>query len=103
MTAQFVVQSGDVGYDGTWKNVIIPLASFNRFSGGWDPSQQAWIDGEMDSTKIGGLKFQVASDSDAGIVMHFDNLWTGNPEFDVIVPNAPENVGAVPELSLIHI
>ena len=96
MTAQFVVQSGDVGYDGTWKNVIIPLASFNRFSGGWDPSQEAWIDGEMDSTKIGGLKFQVASGSDAGIVVHFDNLWTGNPEFDVIAPNAPENVGAVP-------
>ncbi|SVA43597.1 uncharacterized protein METZ01_LOCUS96451 [marine metagenome] len=94
MTAQFVVQSGDVGYDGTWKNIIIPLASFNRFSGGWDPSQEAWIDGEMDSTKIGGLKFQVSSVSDAGIVVHFDNLWTDNPEFDVIAPNAPGSVGA---------
>ena len=32
----------------------------------------------------------------SGRTFHFDNVWTGTPDFDVIAPDAPGNIGAVP-------
>ncbi|GIS40037.1 hypothetical protein Ct9H90mP12_2310 [bacterium] len=32
----------------------------------------------------------------SGRTFHFDNVWTGHPDFDVIAPDAPQNIGAVP-------
>ncbi|MDZ7764164.1 MAG: hypothetical protein U5K00_07010 [Melioribacteraceae bacterium] len=39
--AGYMIEEAMVGYDGTWKQVAIPLRDFNRFEGGWDGSGTA--------------------------------------------------------------
>ena len=32
----------------------------------------------------------------SGRTFHFDDMWTGNPEFDLTAPEMPSNEGAIP-------
>lgn len=85
--AGFMIEESMVGYDGTWKQVSIALVDFNRFEGGWDGSGTA--PGVMDSSRVKQVKFLKADGATAHAVVYLDDIWTGNPEFDVIPPDAP--------------
>ena len=69
-----------------WHHYSFPLSDFVYFDGST----------AFDTSAV--TVFQVLSEGNgaAGRTFHFDNMWTGNPDFDVIAPDAPENVGAVP-------
>ena len=69
-----------------WNHYSFPLSDFVYFDGST----------AFDTSAV--TVFQVLSEGNgaAGRTFHFDNVWTGNPDFDVIAPDAPENVGAVP-------
>ena len=71
---------------GGWHHYKFALADFSY----WDGSTA------FDTSAV--TVFQVLSEGNgaSGRTFHFDNVWTGNPDFDVIAPDAPENVGAVP-------
>lgn len=85
--AGFMIEESMVGYDGTWKEVVIPLRDFNRFEGGWNGSGTS--PGEMDSSRVKQVKFLKAEGATAHAVVYLDDIWTGDPEFDVIPPDAP--------------
>ena len=69
-----------------WNHYSFPLSNFVYFDGST----------VFDTSAV--TVFQILSEGNgaAGRTFHFDNMWTGNPDFDVIAPDAPENVGAVP-------
>ena len=69
-----------------WNHYSFPLSDFVYFDGST----------AFDTSAV--TVFQVLSEGNgaSGRTFHFDNVWTGNPDFDVIAPDAPENVGAVP-------
>jgi len=71
---------------GGWHYYKFALADFSY----WDGSTA------FDTSAV--TVFQVLSEGNgaSGRTFHFDNVWTGNPDFDVIAPDAPENIGAVP-------
>lgn len=71
---------------GGWNHYKFALVDFSY----WDGSTA------FDTSAI--TVFQVLSEGNgaSGRTFHFDNMWTGNPEFDIIAPNAPENISAVP-------
>ena len=71
---------------GGWNHYMFALADFVDF------------DGTTNFNRSAVTVFQVLGEGNgvAGRTFHFDDMWTGNPEFDVIAPNAPTNVGAVP-------
>ncbi len=85
--AGYMIEESMVGYDGTWKQVAIPLRDFNRFEGGWDGS--ATQPGEMDSSRVKQVKILMAPGATPQSVVYLDDVWTGNPAFDVIPPDAP--------------
>lgn len=85
--AGHIIEEAMVGYDGSWKEVAIPLSDFNRFEGGWDGS--ATQPGEMDSSRVKQVKILMAEGATPGSVVYLDDVWTGSPEFDVIAPEAP--------------
>lgn len=93
--AGYVIEESMVGYDGTWKEVAIPLRDFSRFDGGWDGSGTA--PGEMDSSRVIQVKLLMAPGATPGSVVYLDDVWTGNPEFDVIAPVAPGLVSVAPD------
>ena len=92
--AGYVLEEAVIGHDGTWKVVAVALKDFNRFEGGWDGSQTQ--PGEMDSTKVERFKILIASTAAVGKVVYLDDIWTGNPEIDVLPPEAPTSLSAVP-------
>tara|TARA_S200000501_G_C20860344_1_gene759484 strand:+ start:1254 stop:3725 length:2472 start_codon:yes stop_codon:yes gene_type:complete len=71
---------------GGWNHYKFALADFSY----WDGSTA------FDTSAI--TVFQVLSEGNgaSGRTFHFDNMWTGTPTFDIIAPNAPENISAVP-------
>lgn len=92
--AGYMIEESMVGYDGTWKEVAIPLSEFDRFEGGWNPDTEQTEPGEMDSTRVKQVKLLMADGSSAGKTVYLDDVWTGNPEFDVIAPEPPGLVSA---------
>jgi hypothetical protein len=48
----------------------------------------------FDSAQVGVFQFMAEGNAVNGKVIYFDDIWTGNPEFDVIAPSAPLNVTA---------
>jgi len=93
--AQYTLPEADVGYDGTWKQVAVALKDFNRFNGGWDASTNSMQPGEMDSTRVLKFKILVATANGIGKVVYLDEIWTGNPEIDVLPPAAPTGLDVV--------
>ena len=93
--ASYTLAESSMGYDGTWKQVKIPLRNFNRFAGIWDNDLNASVAGEMDSTEVNGFRIgnmgQVINSD-----VYFDDVWTGSPEFDWIPPEMVTGVGAAP-------
>ena len=72
-------------------------------AGGWDHYKFAlrdfvYFDGSSTFDTSAVTVFQILSEGNgaSGRTFHFDDVWTGNPDFDVIAPDAPENVGGVP-------
>jgi len=93
--ATYGLTEAAMGYDGTWKQVKIALTDFNRFAGVWDGDLNANVPGEFDSTEVAG--FAIGNMGQAiGTDVYFDDVWTGNPEFDWIAPDPPENVAGIP-------
>ena len=72
---------------GGWNHYMFALADFVDY------------DGTTNFNRSAVTVFQVLGEDGNGVAgrtFHFDDMWTGSPEFDVIAPNQPENVGAVP-------
>ena len=49
----------------------------------------------FDSSNVTVFQFMAEGNAVNGKVLYFDNIWTGKPEFDVIPPEAVQNVSAV--------
>ena len=84
---------GKVGYnftpvsEGGWNHYMFALADFIDF------------DGTTNFNRSAVTVFQVLGEDGNGVsgrTFHFDDMWTGSPEFDVIAPEMPTNVGAIP-------
>ena len=72
-------------------------------AGGWNHYKFAlrdfiYFDGSTMFDTSAVTVFQVLGEGNgaSGRTFHFDDMWTGNPEFDVIPPDAPENISAIP-------
>ena len=72
-------------------------------AGGWNHYKNAlkdfaYVDNTADFDTSAITVFQILSEGNgaAGRTFHFDNMWTGNPDIDVVAPNAPENVSGIP-------
>ncbi len=93
--ATYTLTEASMGYDGTWKEVKIPLRDFNRFAGVWDNDLGQTVPGEFDSTQVAG--FAIGNTGQAiATDIYFDDIWTGNPEFDWEPPAQVTGVGAAP-------
>ena len=95
--ATYYLDEADLQYDGTWKEVKVPLNEFNRFAGVWDDAIGGMVDGEFDSSKI--ATFAIVANGQANFadkVVYFDDIWTGNPVFDWIPPAEVTGVSVVP-------
>jgi len=91
--AGYMLTAAEMGWDGTWKSIVVALSDFNRFEGGWDGSGTA--PGEMDSTRVNQFRIITTNQPESkNQVLYLDNLWTGSPFFDVIAPDAPALVSA---------
>ena len=72
--------------DGGWHHYKFALADFTY----WDGSTS------FDTSSITVFQVLGEGNGSSGRTFHFDNVWTGHPDFDVIAPDAPQNIGAVP-------
>ena len=93
--ATYTLTEATMSYDGTWKEVKIPLRDFNRFAGVWDNDLGASVSGEFDSTEVMGFAIGNTGTAIATDVF-FDDVWTGNPEFDWEPPAIVSGVGVAP-------
>ncbi|MGE5458457.1 MAG: carbohydrate binding domain-containing protein, partial [Methanococcaceae archaeon] len=94
--AAVIVKADDMKYDGTWKTINVPLKNLDINSGVWDDATSAQVSGILDKTKI--QKFKILRTNDTrwtNQVVYLDEIWTGNPVFDVLAPEAPKSVSAV--------
>ena len=89
---QFEGGTGKVGANFT------PVAA-----GGWNHYKHAlkdfaYVDNTTDLDTSAITVFQILSEGNgaAGRTFHFDNMWTGTPDIDVVAPVAPENVSGIP-------
>lgn len=71
--------------DDNWHEYAIPLRDLYVRDGKTD----------FDSTEITVFQMMGAGNATAGKVVWLDYIWTGNPEIDVVAPNAPINVAAI--------
>ncbi len=92
--AGYILAAADMGYTGNWQEVAVPLRNFNRFEGGYDGTGMS--PGEMDSTRIKEFRILLADGNSFNKVVYLDNVWVGNPDFDVIPPEPPTGTSAVP-------
>ena len=90
----YMLKESEVGYDGTWKEVKIPLVNFDRNGGAWDGSAMQY-DELMDTTRVKDLKILMGSTAALGRTVYLDDIWTGNPPIDVTGTTEVQNVGAV--------
>ena len=88
-------ESGDNGKVG---GNFTPVAA-----GGWNHYKYAlkdfaYVDNTSDFDTSAITAFQILSEGNgaAGRTFHFDNMWTGTPDIDVVAPVAPENVSGIP-------
>ena len=87
--AAYVVKADEMNYDNSWKNLHIPLRSFDKKAGVWDDLTSAQVDGLFDTTKV--WRFKILRTNDArwqNQVVYLDEVWTGSPIFDVMPPEA---------------
>lgn len=94
--ATALLTADQMNYDGTWKTVKIALKDLNTSVGVWDDATSAQVPGEFDKTKM--HRFYIFRTNDtrwANQIVYLDELWTGNPIFDVLPPEAPQGVLAV--------
>ncbi|MBN2281130.1 MAG: T9SS type A sorting domain-containing protein [Candidatus Marinimicrobia bacterium] len=95
--AYYMLKEEEVGYDGTWKQVILALTDFDRNGGAWDASINASrYDALMDSTRLQDLKILIGSTNGLGKVIYLDDIVIGNPTFDLFPPAAPAGVSGIP-------
>ncbi len=80
------------GYDGNWHLVKIPLNKFAQW-GSWDAmhDKSKW----MDSSRVAQFRIEGDGQNVLGKVVYFDNIWTGNPTFDITAPTPPAGVVGV--------
>ncbi|MSP64422.1 MAG: T9SS type A sorting domain-containing protein [Ignavibacteria bacterium] len=76
--------------DDVWRTYKFALKDFI-----YPPGEDSTKKGPIDSTKINVFGIMAEASSIAGKVLFFTDIWTGNPEFDVIAPNAPTGVVAI--------
>ncbi len=91
--AGYILQASEMGYDGTWKEVKVPLNAFNRFEGGWNGTEM--VPGEMDSSRIKEFRILIADGNSFGKTVYLDNVWTGSPVLDVMPPDPPTGVSVI--------
>nr|HQV32945.1 sugar-binding protein [Calditrichia bacterium] len=74
------------GYNDTWMDMAIPLRDIDTYQAGSD----------FDTTQV---KFMImlAEGTGNGSTILFDDMWTGNPDIDVIPPSAPTSLFVVPD------
>lgn len=94
--ATYLLSAATYGFDGTWKQIKIPLNNFNRFNGCWDNDLGRMVAGEFDSTKVKQFTVGGFGQSFEGKVIYLDDIWTGNPAFDWVPPVQVTGVNAVP-------
>lgn len=94
--ATYLLSETNYGFDGTWKQIKVPLKNFNRFNGCWDNDLNKTVPGEFDSTRIKQFTIGGSGQSFAGKVIYLDDIWTGNPSFDWVPPVEVTGVNAVP-------
>jgi len=74
------------GYNDTWMDVAVPLSAIDDFEAGT----------EFDTTAVN--KFEIlAEGSGNGYTILFDDMWTGNPDIDVLPPSPPTTLFVVPD------
>ncbi len=94
--ATYLLTEADMGYDGTWKSVKVPLRAFNRFAGVWDNDLGQMVMGEFDSTKVAGFGIWSNGQDLSDKTIYLDDIWTGNPVFDFVPPAQVTGVSAAP-------
>jgi hypothetical protein len=91
--------NGKMGYlfvppgDNQWHEYAVPLSSFMPVEGttGFDPASIGTF-----GIMAGHPGCDECGSGVAGSVLYFDDIWTGNPDFDVIAPTAPSGLAVVP-------
>ncbi|MCF7805720.1 MAG: T9SS type A sorting domain-containing protein [Candidatus Marinimicrobia bacterium] len=95
--AHYFVEEADVGYDGSWKEVKVALADFNRNVGFNNGETQ--YDGVFDSTLTKGFVVRATGAAAWGKTIYLDNIWTGTPVIDNEAPAQVTEVSATPNAS----
>jgi hypothetical protein len=72
--------------DDQWHDYSLPLSDFVPQDGTT----------AFDSSAVVVVGFMAEGNGVAGRVIYFDDIWTGNPDFDVIAPEVPTNLTATP-------
>jgi hypothetical protein len=75
--------------DNQWHTYKVALQDL-IYPPGEDPTKY----GPIDSSKISKVGFMAEGTGVAGKVIYITDWWSGNPEFDVIPPDAPKNVSS---------
>lgn len=75
--------------DNQWHSYKVALQDL-IYPPGEDPTKY----GPIDSSKISKVGMMAEGTGIAGKVIYITDWWTGNPEFDVIPPSAPQNVSS---------
>jgi hypothetical protein len=78
--------------DNQWHDYAFPLSSAIPMEGttGFDPASIGTF-----GIMAGHPGYDIGTGV-AGSVLYFDDIWTGNPDFDVISPNAPTGLAVIP-------
>ncbi|MBS1272265.1 MAG: hypothetical protein MAGBODY4_01405 [Candidatus Marinimicrobia bacterium] len=93
--AHYLLEESDVGYDGTWKEVAIPLREFDRTVGYYDADGN-FHSGNFDSTQTSAFRIVNSGGDASDQTIRLDNIWTGNPPIDNTDPAEVQNVSATP-------
>jgi hypothetical protein len=91
--------NGKMGYlfvppgDNQWHEYAVPLSSFMPVEGttGFDPASIGTF-----GIMAGHPGCDECGSGVAGSVLYFDDIWTGNPDFDFIAPTSPSGLAVAP-------
>ncbi len=92
--AHYMLEPEDVGYDGTWKEVKIAMADFDLNGGYWNVDHLE--EGVFDYNAVGAFGILASGGDYSGLEIYLDEMWTGDPEVDVIGSDPPTGVTAIP-------
>lgn len=81
----YSLPAASMNHDNTWKEIAIPLMDINIPDG----------DAGFDSTQVKRLSFMMEGEV-TPVRIYLDDIWTGNPDFDVIPPEPVTGVNAAP-------